>query len=40
MIVMKVACPWYDDQEIPEKIFNDFVEYSRIFLTTNWARKK
>jgi hypothetical protein len=40
MTILKVAGPWYDDQEIPEKIFTDFGEYSRFFLTTNWVRKK
>jgi hypothetical protein len=40
MTVLKVAGPWYDDQEIPEKFFNDFGEDSRFFLTTKWVRKK
>jgi hypothetical protein len=38
--ILKVAGPWYDNQEIPEKIFTDFGEYSRFFLTTKWVRKK
>ena len=38
--ILKVAGPWYDDQEIPEKFFNDFGEDSRFFLTTKWVRKK
>jgi hypothetical protein len=40
MTILKVAGPWYDDQEIPEKMFSDFSEYSRFFLTTKWVRKK
>ena len=40
MTILKVAGPWFDDQEIPEKMFNDFSEYSRFFLTTKWVRKK
>jgi hypothetical protein len=38
--ILKVAGPWYDDQEIPEKYFTDFGEYSRFFLTTKWVRKR
>jgi hypothetical protein len=38
--ILKVAGPWYDDQEIPEKFFTDFGEDSRFFLTTKWVRKK
>lgn len=38
--VLKVAGPWYDDQEIPEKFFTDFSEDSRFFLTAKWVRKK
>ena len=40
MTILKVAGPWYDDQEIPQKIFTDFSEDSRFFLTTKWVRKK
>jgi len=40
MTILKVAGPWYDDQEIPEKFFTDFSEDSRFFLTTKWVRKK
>jgi len=40
MTILKVAGPWYDNQEIPEKMFNDFGEYSRFFLTTKWVRKR
>ncbi len=40
MTILKVAGPWYDDQEIPEKFFTDFGEDSRFFLTTKWVRKK
>ena len=39
MTILKVAGPWYDDQEIPEKFFTDFGEDSRFFLTTKWVRK-
>ncbi|MGI9064783.1 MAG: hypothetical protein ACR2HX_00020 [Pyrinomonadaceae bacterium] len=38
--ILKVAGPWYDNQEIPEKMFTDFSEDSRFFLTTKWVRKK
>ncbi len=38
--ILKVAGPWYDDQEIPEKFFTDFSEDSRFFLTSKWVRKK
>lgn len=38
--VLKVAGPWFDDQEIPEKMFTDFSESSRFILTTKWVRKK
>jgi hypothetical protein len=37
--ILKVAGPWYDNQEIPDKMFTDFGEYSRFFLTTKWVRK-
>jgi hypothetical protein len=37
---LKVAGPWFDDQEIPERIFNDFSEDSRFILTAKWVRKK
>lgn len=40
MTVLKVAGPWFDDQEIPEKMFTDFSESSRFILTTKWVRKK
>lgn len=40
MTILKVAGPWYEDQEIPEKFFTDFGEDSRFFLTTKWVRKK
>lgn len=39
MTILKVAGPWYDDQVIPEKMFTDFSEDSRFFLTTKWVRK-
>ena len=40
MTIMKVAGPWFDDQAIPDRIFNDFSEDSRFILTTKWVRKK
>ena len=40
MTILKVAGPWFDDQEIPEKFFTDFGEDSRFFLTAKWVRKK
>jgi len=40
MTILKVAGPWYDGQEIPERIFTDFSEDSRFILTTKWVRKK
>ncbi len=40
MTILKIAGPWYDDQEIPEKFFTDFSEDSRFFLTTKWVRIK
>lgn len=40
MTILKVAGPWYDNQEIPERIFTDFSEDSRFILTTKWVRKK
>jgi hypothetical protein len=40
MTILKVAGPWFDDQEIPERIFNDFSEDSRFILTAKWVRKK
>ncbi len=40
MTILKVAGPWYDDQEIPEKMFNDFSESSRFILTSKWVRIK
>ena len=40
MTILKVAGPWYDDQEIPERIFTDFSEDSRFILTAKWVRKK
>ena len=40
MTVLKVAGPWFDDQEIPEKMFTDFSESSRFILTTKWVRNK
>jgi hypothetical protein len=40
MTILKVAGPWYDQQEIPERIFTDFSEDSRFILTTKWVRKK
>jgi len=40
MTILKVAGPWYDDQEIPERIFTDFSEDSRFILTTKWVRKR
>lgn len=40
MTILKVAGPWFDNQEIPEKMFTDFSEDSRFFLTTKWVRQK
>lgn len=40
MTILKVAGPWYDDQQIPERIFTDFSEDSRFILTTKWVRKR
>ena len=40
MTILKVAGPWYDNQEIPERIFTDFSEDSRFILTAKWVRKK
>jgi hypothetical protein len=40
MTILKVAGPWYDDQEIPERIFTDFSEDSRFILTAKWIRKR
>lgn len=40
MTILKVAGPWYDDQQIPERIFTDFSEDSRFILTAKWVRKK
>ncbi len=37
--ILKVAGPWYDNQEIPERIFTDFSEDSRFILTAKWVRK-
>jgi hypothetical protein len=34
MTVLQVAGPWYDGQEIPRRVFTDFGEGSRFFLTT------
>jgi hypothetical protein len=39
MTILKVAGPWYDNQEIPERIFTDFSEDSRFILTAKWVRK-
>ena len=40
MTILKVAGPWYNDQEIPQRVFTDFSENSRFILTTKWVRKK
>jgi len=40
MTILKVAGPWYDDQPIPDRIFNDFGEDSRFILTAKWVRKR
>jgi hypothetical protein len=40
MTILKVAGPWFDDQEIPEKMFTDFSESSRFILSAKWVRKK
>jgi hypothetical protein len=40
MTVLKVAGPWFDDQEIPARIFTDFSENSRFIQTSKWVRKK
>ena len=40
MTILKVAGPWYDDQEIPERVFSDFSEDSRFILTAKWVRTK
>jgi hypothetical protein len=40
MTVLKVAGPWYDSQEIPERVFTDFGPDSRFILTAKWVRKK
>lgn len=38
--VLKVAGPWYDTKDIPERVFTDFSEESRFILTAKWVRKK
>ena len=38
MTILKVAGPWYDAQEIPERIFIDFSPDSRFMLTDKWVR--
>jgi hypothetical protein len=38
MTILQVVGPWYNDQEIPEKIFTDFE--SAVNLRNNWVRKK
>lgn len=40
MTILKVAGPWYDEQEIPERIFTDFSPDSRFILTAKWVRKR
>ena len=40
MTILKIAGPWFDDQEIPERVFNDFGPDSRFILTTKWVRTK
>ncbi len=39
MTILRVAGPWYDNQEIPERIFTDPPD---IYMqkAENWARKK
>jgi hypothetical protein len=36
--ILKVVGPWYDDQEIPERVFTD-PEYAEN-LAKKWVRKK
>jgi hypothetical protein len=40
MTILKIAGPWFDDQEIPERVLNDFGPDSRFILTTKWVRTK
>jgi hypothetical protein len=40
MTILKVAGPWYDNQEIPERVFTDFSPDSRFILTAKWVRKR
>jgi hypothetical protein len=39
MTVLKVAGPWYENHDIPERMFTDFSEDSRFILTNKWVRK-
>lgn len=38
MTILKVAGPWYDAQEIPERTFTDFSPDSRFMLANKWVR--
>jgi len=40
MTILVIAGPWYNEQDIPERVFNDFSEDSRFILTTKWVRRK
>ncbi|CAN5457321.1 hypothetical protein BH10ACI3_BH10ACI3_28240 [soil metagenome] len=40
MTVLKLAGPWYDNAEIPERNFTDFGPESRFLSTTKWVRAK
>ncbi|HXD31545.1 MAG TPA: hypothetical protein VN643_10535 [Pyrinomonadaceae bacterium] len=39
MTILKVAGPWYEGHEIPERMFTAFSADSRFILTTKWVRK-
>jgi len=40
MTILKITGPWYDNAEIPERMFNDFGEDSRFIPTEKWVRMK
>jgi len=40
MTILVIAGPWYNEQDIPERVFNDFSEDSRFILTKRWIRLK
>ncbi|CAN5714571.1 hypothetical protein BH18ACI1_BH18ACI1_16820 [soil metagenome] len=40
MTILVLAGPWYDEKDIPERVFNDFGEDSRFILTKRWIRLK